>query len=137
MGERGGKGAFPTPLGGGGGRGVVTRDVLEGDDVVAGVDGFDVEADGFDNAGAFVAEHDGEGAFGVFAREGVCVCEVVSAVARILSRQGAKGTCRCGRRRCSRFRCGLRALWGGPLRSTRWRDPGPLPRPRLPGWGEF
>lgn len=48
--------------------------VLECDDVVAGLDGCDGLADGFDDAGALVAEHDGEGAFGVFAGEGVCVC---------------------------------------------------------------
>lgn len=49
-------------------------DVLQCYDVVAGLDGCDALADGLDDTGAFMAEYDGECAFGVFAGECVCIC---------------------------------------------------------------
>lgn len=47
--------------------------VLEGYDVVAGLDGCDALADGLDDAGALVAEHDWECTLRVFAGECVCI----------------------------------------------------------------
>lgn len=41
--------------------------ILECYDIIARLHGCDALADGFDDAGAFVAEDYGEGAFGVFA----------------------------------------------------------------------
>jgi len=54
----------------GGGRGWL----LECYDVVARLDRCDAFTNGLNDAGAFVTEDDGEGAFGVFAGEGVCIC---------------------------------------------------------------
>jgi hypothetical protein len=53
-------------------------EVLESNNIVAWFDGGDTITDGLYYASAFVPEDDGEGAFGVFARESVCIC-VVSA----------------------------------------------------------
>ena len=53
---------------GGSGRNGREGRVLECDDIVAWFHGCDAFADGFDDAGAFVAEDDGEGAFRVFTR---------------------------------------------------------------------
>lgn len=50
---------------------------VEGDDVVAGLHVGDALADGLDDAGALVAEDDGEGALGVLAGEGVGICVCV------------------------------------------------------------
>lgn len=47
--------------------------VLERYDMVARFDCCDVFADGFNNAGTLVAENDWKGAFGIFARECVCI----------------------------------------------------------------
>jgi hypothetical protein len=47
---------------------------IEGNDIVAWLDGSDALAHRFDDAGAFVAEDDGEGTLGVFAGERVGVC---------------------------------------------------------------
>jgi hypothetical protein len=44
-------------------------EVLEGYDVVADFDVFDALADGLDDSGALVPEHDGEGTLGVLAGE--------------------------------------------------------------------
>lgn len=44
-----------------------TRDVLKCYDIVARLYGGDAFADRFDDTGAFMAENDGKGAFGVFA----------------------------------------------------------------------
>ena len=99
--------------------------------MVAGLDGRDVLANGLDNAGALVAEHDGECAFGIFAGECVCIYASVSKVLRVLCAPRSR-TYRCGRLRCNRFRCGLHAPLVGLLRSLRWRDLCLPPRPRRP-----
>lgn len=49
------------------------EDRLERDDVVARLDARHALADGLDDAGALVAEDDGEGALGVLARQRVCI----------------------------------------------------------------
>jgi hypothetical protein len=48
-------------------------DILEGDDVVAGLHVGNTLADGLDETSALVAKHDGEGALGILARECVGV----------------------------------------------------------------
>ena len=59
---------------GGGGGGVGGRGgILERNDIIARLHARHSLANGFDDAGALVAKDDGEGTFGIFAGEGVCI----------------------------------------------------------------
>ena len=44
--------------------------------MVTWFDGGHAFANGLDDAGSFVTEDDGEGSFGIFAGEGVCICNM-------------------------------------------------------------
>ena len=56
----------------------VMSDILESNDIVAGLHCGDALADRLNNACAFVSEYDWERAFRIFARQRVRICELMS-----------------------------------------------------------
>lgn len=67
-------------------------ELLECDDVVAGLDGGDPRADGLDDASSFVSEDDGESALGVLAGQGVGIYPV-SVFYSLLPKRSRNCTC--------------------------------------------